>query len=383
MFDSIASDTAGQFALSRFGTTNTWDAQQIFKGSATTTPGAIFQAFGTTSAVPAIDANGIAIFQGAEATTSHVQFSASGATTHVVFRRNNGTYASPTALANGNVIGSLQWQGHGGSTFGTVPAAQIRGVTTQAFTEAARGTALEFYTTASGSITQQQTFVIDAALTYSLNALQGFASVRSNANAGTARNFRLATAASARWELIANATAESGSNAGSNFEIRRYSDAGADLGLIMAVTRSSGNITFNDGGGTSTFTNDIITPYVQVNRPAGNVRPILYRSSGSTRWAMQATATAESGSNAGSDWGLDAHTDAGAYNFTALSISRSGGNATFYNLVTAPQLRVSLSNPPASATATGSAGVIRWDADYIYVCTATDTWKRVAIATWV
>lgn len=37
---------------------------------------------------------------------------------------------------------------------------------------------------------------------------------------------------------------------------------------------------------------------------------------------------------------------------------------------------------PASATATGTAGDIRYDADYIYICTATDTWKRVAIATW-
>lgn len=37
---------------------------------------------------------------------------------------------------------------------------------------------------------------------------------------------------------------------------------------------------------------------------------------------------------------------------------------------------------PASAAATGTAGTIAWDADYIYVCTATDTWKRVAIATW-
>ncbi|MFN8993812.1 MAG: hypothetical protein ACK5X3_09180, partial [Pseudomonadota bacterium] len=105
MFTEILSDTAGQAALSRFFTTNTWNAQQIFKGSATTTPGAVFQAFGTTSAVPAIDANGIAIFQGAEATAGHVQFSASGATTHVVFRRNNGTYASPTAIASGDVLG--------------------------------------------------------------------------------------------------------------------------------------------------------------------------------------------------------------------------------------------------------------------------------------
>ena len=40
------------------------------------------------------------------------------------------------------------------------------------------------------------------------------------------------------------------------------------------------------------------------------------------------------------------------------------------------------SGTPASAAATGTAGQVRWDADYIYVCTATNTWKRVAISTW-
>lgn len=35
---------------------------------------------------------------------------------------------------------------------------------------------------------------------------------------------------------------------------------------------------------------------------------------------------------------------------------------------------------PTTATGTGTAGDIRWADDYIYVCTATDTWKRVAIA---
>ena len=37
---------------------------------------------------------------------------------------------------------------------------------------------------------------------------------------------------------------------------------------------------------------------------------------------------------------------------------------------------------PASATATGTAGDIRYDADYIYICTATNTWKRAPLATW-
>lgn len=37
---------------------------------------------------------------------------------------------------------------------------------------------------------------------------------------------------------------------------------------------------------------------------------------------------------------------------------------------------------PATAGATGTAGDIRYDADYIYICTAANTWKRVGIATW-
>ncbi len=38
---------------------------------------------------------------------------------------------------------------------------------------------------------------------------------------------------------------------------------------------------------------------------------------------------------------------------------------------------------PASETATGTAGTIRFDANYIYVCTATNTWRRVALGGWV
>lgn len=37
---------------------------------------------------------------------------------------------------------------------------------------------------------------------------------------------------------------------------------------------------------------------------------------------------------------------------------------------------------PASATATGDAGEVRFTSDYIYVCVATNTWKRAEISTW-
>lgn len=45
-------------------------------------------------------------------------------------------------------------------------------------------------------------------------------------------------------------------------------------------------------------------------------------------------------------------------------------------------IRIRTASTPSSASDFGIAGEIRWDANYIYVCVATDTWKRVAISTW-
>lgn len=41
-----------------------------------------------------------------------------------------------------------------------------------------------------------------------------------------------------------------------------------------------------------------------------------------------------------------------------------------------------LNGAPASATATCTAGEIRWTATHVYLCSATDTWVRAALATW-
>jgi hypothetical protein len=40
------------------------------------------------------------------------------------------------------------------------------------------------------------------------------------------------------------------------------------------------------------------------------------------------------------------------------------------------------SYPPANASDTGVAGTITYNANYIYVCVATNTWKRAALNTW-
>lgn len=37
---------------------------------------------------------------------------------------------------------------------------------------------------------------------------------------------------------------------------------------------------------------------------------------------------------------------------------------------------------PASAGAAGTAGTVAWDGNYVYVCVATNTWKRSALSSW-
>jgi len=49
------------------------------------------------------------------------------------------------------------------------------------------------------------------------------------------------------------------------------------------------------------------------------------------------------------------------------------------NIVAASGLRVSNPRVPSSNTDVGSQGDISWDSNYLYVCTATDTWKRVSL----
>ncbi|MEI6846565.1 MAG: hypothetical protein WCK32_00775 [Chlorobiaceae bacterium] len=48
----------------------------------------------------------------------------------------------------------------------------------------------------------------------------------------------------------------------------------------------------------------------------------------------------------------------------------------------ANRLQLSTAKTPINATDTGEQGEICWDANYLYICTATNTWKRAAIATW-
>lgn len=68
-----------------------------------------------------------------------------------------------------------------------------------------------------------------------------------------------------------------------------------------------------------------------------------------------------------------------ASNYASFTVSSAG----VLNLTTsANKIALGASRTPASATDTGTAGEVCWDANYFYVCVATNTWRRAALSSW-
>lgn len=44
--------------------------------------------------------------------------------------------------------------------------------------------------------------------------------------------------------------------------------------------------------------------------------------------------------------------------------------------------KITSGNAPATSTSTGVAGQVEWDSGYVYICVATNTWKRAALSSW-
>lgn len=68
--------------------------------------------------------------------------------------------------------------------------------------------------------------------------------------------------------------------------------------------------------------------------------------------------------------------------FTTLVRLENLGPTLTWTTVTTGSLYVTTSVTPASATAACTTGRVVWDASFVYVCVATNTWVRATLATW-
>jgi hypothetical protein len=146
--------------------------------------------------------------------------------------------------------------------------------------------------------------------------------------AGNAGSYVFGTGASDRWRIVKNADAESGSNAGSNFEINRYNDAGSLLGTVIGINRATGSITVTGSGATqlTVAPSASNTGVLAVNAPSSGFGALFNMNTGSSsRWQLGKNNTAESGANAGSDFNLNRYSDAGSLIDAPISIPRATG----------------------------------------------------------
>lgn len=71
---------------------------------------------------------------------------------------------------------------------------------------------------------------------------------------------------------------------------------------------------------------------------------------------------------------------------TTLSRVLTNGNVSNSTMtvagVTSNSLIISTPSVPATASSTGTKGQIAYDLSYIYVCVATNTWKRSSLLSW-
>lgn len=141
-----------------------------------------------------------------------------------------------------------------------------------------------------------------------------------------------------RWGMfLGNNTSESGGNAGSDFQIWRYDDAGAAIQAALTISRATGAMTVSQN---LNLTAPASTDYALLSgsrNNGSNSLPTLrllgntvVSGVGKARWAMDlGNATNETGSNNGSDFSLYSYNDAATVSTLAMNIDRGTNIATF------------------------------------------------------
>lgn len=108
----------------------------------------------TSTSFGAISSSNLAHFAAADGVATRILLDAYGTNGSYDFRRANGTAAVPSALALGNTMMQIQGLGYGSTGYVTASArVRIRGISAEAWTDAAQGTHLTFHTTPVGSAT--------------------------------------------------------------------------------------------------------------------------------------------------------------------------------------------------------------------------------------
>jgi hypothetical protein len=180
-------------------------------------------------------------------------------------------------------------------------------------------------------------------------------------SAGTSRGLVIQTSSQARWQILGESTTESGSNAGTNFTIARYSDTGAYIDQPLTINRATGLVATNSPAG-FTVANGILnvrgSSQINIDGAAGAGKLIYFMTNSVPRWVLYSDPSGESGSNAGSNLQLTCYTDGGAGLFNVMTVTRAtgevalGGNLNVAGIISLNSSTLSVKGAAATVRAT-------------------------------
>ena len=146
--------------------------------------------------------------------------------------------------------------------------------------------------------------------------------------------------------------------------------------ITSNLTVSKASARFEATGSGTTYviaTSTSAAAYMLADTPAGQTNGLRYQTGGVLRWLVSKNATAESGSNAGSDWALVAYDDAGASLGTRLSVNRSTGKTTLGAVGATAGLELGASGPRIMSGTGSPEGVVSAPVGSTYIDTAATT----------
>ncbi len=160
--------------------------------------------------------------------------------------------------------------------------------------------------------------------TSTLNLLNASMGLAIDTVAGAESKIALKTAGLNRWVFVS-------SDANKTFELRRYSEAGALVDSPIKVSTLTGKVE----------TSSLKATALAVDSASGTAGRLAFTTLDQNRWQLLKSATAESGSNVGSDLTVNRYADDGTYIDTPITVSRSAGSTTFNKDLVANQKIIS------------------------------------------
>jgi hypothetical protein len=156
-------------------------------------------------------------------------------------------------------------------------------------------------------------------------------------------------------------------------------------GALQSNTTGASNVSVGAISLLSAIGSNLVAVGASAGRYRGSGTDTLTDASSSVFIGYQSRAAANSQTNqvviAGTD-GLGNGSNTTTIGNASTTGTFLSGTATSVLSVAGDTVRIVNDKTPANAGAAGTEGDICWDANYIYVCVAANTWKRVAIATW-